>query len=498
MTLKIGITSFGSGVRGISKYEESLSNSGIIDSGLFQMLVQEMGAELIIVGAMQKRCKDIVQDGTNPYHEPWMDGIRVVQSWADMPEDLDCLVVQQGAENLRFTVSFDGVTCTAAYHVYKLMDVYRNTPVVYFQTDFGTPLWMPETYGGFFAKAFKPDALYKKRKVYVLPAGHINNDAARKIMVNTLAYRHSGIEILDNYPDIHFLTDINYKDSYPITSAPTGLAFAGKSRRFGDRSPLVRDIIKALPSEISFTLMGKWSEMVTEVLRENDVNKGYLQQHSEVLKTYNEAGFTLYITAPEYRTIRAFTSRMTDAIVANCLPIIWHEDWDVIKHQFGVDPDVTTILAGLVVEKAEDIPHKMVEFYDKDKRESILSMLRNTFLYQSDTAKENIGRKLEYIINHDDADETVAVPTEIFGLYVDGQLSARRNKAATTEEAQARYEEAFNSELTANDIYNVKMQTGLFMEYGSKETFKDVPQEWLEKTFNTPSTKRFLEYALSN
>lgn len=494
--MKVGLIAFNSAVRGIFPSEQKVSNSAVVNSGFYKFLVDHYGAELYVIGGIQKRTEDMINDPLTAEKYPYARNVKICRTWEEIPRDLDLIVCDQSAENLRFTIGFDGTTVTGAFHTYKVMAEFPTVPFVYFTPDFGCPLWLPEHYGGLFSRVFKPELIYQ-RPIAILPAGSPSN-LEKNAIADKYRFRHAGVKFLYQERDIHFFCALPEEQMPVRETAEISVAVAGKNRRFGNRATELAEIVAALDPDTHFNLIGKWEDDVVAKIKGTRTDEqfkysGQLGKYEEVLKKYNEAGITIYLSTEEYRNIRAFTSRILDALAAGCVPLIWKHDRDHMAYQFN-----NSEIIGLLSVDETTINDVINKLRNPVVRTNVLKRLAGLFLEIQANVQAKVGNVIDSLLDERLSPETLAtIPPFIKEEVTKGFMTQWRNKAKTREEAEERYATqiapvGLREQLLARPD-NCKMQMGVFMTHPKEDTMSDVPSEKLDKLCNTGATRELRE-----
>ena len=468
--MKIGVVSFGSPVRGLVAEEESSSNAGIIEAPFYKMLSEKYDAEFYVVGGAQRRTKAIASDPNHVHYKPYLDKFTFCTPETE-PEDLDLLVIQSGSENIRHVCTYGGfkLSCTAL--VYRALNKYLKTPVIYFQTDFASPFWYSgERYGGTYMYFFNCARLWKHRKVNVFLAG----DPEDEDMYEKQHYFYRLKEICKLHyfpPDLHYLIDLDdLSFSYEMSENIKGLSFAGKHRRIGSR---VDSLQSYIGKGVDVSLIGKWPDDVVESFQGDGFNYlGVLPEYKEVLDEYNRMGCTLYVSTDHYRQLGVVTSRFFDAIHAKAIPFITEIDYPVVAEQIGEFPEL--------IVTPDTLAQKIEEFQDFDKRKDLINRLTEAYKNNRRNVVAQVIRSVDGILT-----EEIEPGYDSKKLAEDFMHDRLKNLKRGAPKSQEDYDDRilktigyhidYDEVLHRNPTRN-KSQLGFSAKYPDKEKF-DVPKE---------------------
>lgn len=480
--LQVGVTAFGSAVRGIFASEMAHSNSAVLDSQVFKILAEVYNAEFFILKPMLVASQQLL-DQKKAEGDEYANRFTVCASPDEYPAALDLIVSGQGSENLMLTGNFAGLTMTHAFSYFSTLSKFPTTPVFALQTDFATPLQSPEAYGSIFIGLF-PD-LFKFRKITVVPmgvepdnrdifiAGYPVNEFCSHI------HRHTSV-------DQQFIVNSsNVFEDLPVVEVPLGIAFAGKARIKGDRSGQLVAVSGSIKKYLML-LIGQWkTEYIDNAIAANPQLSKTAKyfKHNDVLREYNKYGFTIYISCEAYRNVKTITSRFSDAIRANCLPLIWHEEVATFKHYFH-----PSLIDELTV-TPETVEQVMDNWEDPIKRADAI----NYFREQLEINRQTVYGELIQIISDTisgqlrpeiEAESTTREITECdFYRFVTTRPRARLNKERADELVKDRLKYLYWSfdDLIKAEPYQVKVATGLYYNYRNKDSWEDVPQAVIDK-----------------
>lgn len=364
MSIKVGLVSFGSAVRGLFREEMSQSNAAIIDSVVLGLMAREYDAQFYILGCANRKTLKALE---NARGTDYGDRFTLCESAEDEPENLDLLWVQTGSENLRFGCGYRGTPTNHNCVLYGKLLKYNTTPVLYNQTDFATPLWLPVNYSAIMDAFFPTKEILAERNIHVLAVG---NPDDKKIPPYIRNFMYHSKYMIPHFIGKDYQSIIGvYDTDYEAVEVPTKVAFAGKDRNYGSRSAPIVEMF-GNGSDTPLRLIGKWKPFTTEPLESNPNTEieGRYFGHDEVLKAYNEAGFTIYLSCGEYRALGTITSRMYDAISSRTIPLIYEEDYPAFSNIFGDEFECLKVTRDTI----QDV---MASLASVDKRNAILDRL---------------------------------------------------------------------------------------------------------------------------
>lgn len=470
---KVGITGFGSSVRGFFKEEMAHSNSAVLDSEVYQILARNYDAEFYVLKPTLISTEELVLK-KQAACDAFANRFKLCYKDGNYPANLDLIFATQGSENLMLTGSYNGLTLTHAFSFFHTLKMYPRVPIFALQTDYATPFMLPETYGKVFISMF-PD-LMKERSFVIVPMGvepedkklFIGNYMANALPTHT--FKHTTVDqqfIINPDPSQY---------AFEVTQEPIGIAFAGKARVKGDRSPQLVQIAKSLTST-PMLLIGRWkTEFIDNTIAEQPLlsKTGKYLDHDEVLAKYNEYGFTVYISCPAYRNVKTITSRFTDAIKARCIPLIWHEEVETFKHYFDskiidrltITPDTTEKVIGELQDKGTR--QEILEYFSRELEifHSIAYHEINTFIGQSLNKPK---------VTHDTSSRGLAPYIKEFFMTYAARPTKDEAKAEQMTNERYEYLGLSFDELILKDPYQAKIATGVYYQYKDRNSWNDVP-----------------------
>lgn len=490
--MKIGITAFG-GIRGLTPNEQSLSSAGIIDSAILRLLIDEFNAEFYLFGNVQNRTRDFLSDKNDKDYEKYNSKFHILDRVEDEPDDLDLIYVISGSDNLRQSGKAYGVTSNAINWVFRTLKKYLKTPMVYIQTDFAAPFFLPEAYERLIQVMYPSSELFKYRDLNILASGSNPEEEFRKFK---WWYNTDFIKITPIQPDLHYIINIyNYNYNYEENSIKN-VAFAGKDRLYGSRSMEIREYVM---SGVPFTLKGKWKDEYLKDLSSLNENFSFEKRSRDfkgVLDLYNKSGCTIYISSDVYRITNTVTSRMYDSLISKSLMLIDERDYEVLCKQLNIPFD-DKYFSLLKVNK-DNIKEKF-DFFCKEENKHIIDYNRNIILNSYRRNRDIVYNSLIlYFKNLIKSKNTIErEDDEILNkILVCLKNHLRNNKRLKNkpEEIQSKINQLLDdSKKTPEEYFDknpffsrVHLGVGLDETFGSKDNVWDSPEqrEYYRKIFN--------------
>lgn len=325
--LKIGVTAFGSNIRGISEEEMSHSNAAIIEARLFRKLHEVYDVEFYLLKSCNGATANIITKGQEEGDE-FFNRFIFCKTKEDYPEKLDIIYTQMGSDNLRQIGRFHDIHLPNPTSYFSTIEKYPDAQILYIQTDFACPIFLGESYGKveLFSSLFPMTRLFKNRKIHTLSFGNPATEENKKFIKLDFNYcdeRFNKLYFID--PDFQSIIDtsiIENKTNFEVVETPTRIAFAGKNRIKGSRDGFIREVF--FNNDIDCYIMGNWSNNPDYVAQAEsnphfNISDGYVK-YLDMLEEYNKSGFTFYVTCHEYQNMSTVTSRFYDALTAKALP----------------------------------------------------------------------------------------------------------------------------------------------------------------------------------
>lgn len=393
---KVGVTSIGSNLRGFFKEEMAHSNSAVLDSRLFKFMV-ENDCEFYLLKPMLLKSRKVLDEKLAAGDE-LAKRIHCCFDNDEYPTELDLIYVQQGSNALNLSGDYLGHKTTQLFSAFHSISKYPNTDILFMQTDIICSLETPEANGTGFVSMFP--ALFNNRRVHYIRMGTHGEEKYWQHIFGSMNTHLLQPTYHNCSKDFQFVIEVD-EPIAEVVEKPTCIAYAGKNRNKGNRNwplYLTAEGLKNSGSETKLSLIGRWHKVAVFANNLDKLNIELGEKYfsaAEVLDAYNKAGFTIYVSAPEYRAVNTLTSRVNDAVKANCVPLIWHDElpqFQLYFSEFGIPVEelvVTPETADQVVKNWES----------KEKREKLLRQLRSALLILNKQVEEEVRFSIRDILS---------------------------------------------------------------------------------------------------